>query len=558
MITPFPAALPPIDRSIVLVGLMGAGKSSVGKRLAQRLGLPFVDADTEIEAAAGMTIAEIFAQHGEPYFREGERKVIARLLDGPPKVLATGGGAFMDQDTRRLVRQRGRSVWLKAELDVLVRRCARRSHRPLLNQGSDLPTTLKRLMDLRYPVYAEADLTVESHDGPHERVVEAIVARLGHHGGNEAETQIETVPVELAGRSYDILVGRGLIADAGLRMKRYLKGRAVVVTDETVAGLHLPALRSALAADGLGCEAVILPPGEETKSFARLEQLCDQLIDLKVERREAIVALGGGVIGDLTGFAAAILRRGLDFIQVPTTLLAQVDSSVGGKTAINARKGKNLVGAFHQPKLVLADTAVLDSLPRRHLLAGYAEVAKYGLLGDAAFFTWLERHGEAVIAGDPVARRQAVVTSCRHKARIVAADEREDGDRALLNLGHTFGHALEAETGFSDRLLHGEAVAIGMCMAFELSARLGHCPREDAERARRHLAGLGLPTSPRDIPGQGLNLTGAALWHHMQQDKKVADGRITFVLARGLGQAFLTREVEPAAVQALLDEAVAA
>ncbi len=555
MITPSPAALPPIDRSIVLVGLMGAGKSSVGKRLAQRLGLPFVDADTEIEAAAGMTIAEIFAQHGEPHFREGERKVIARLLDGPPKVLATGGGAFMDPETRRLVRQRGRSVWLKAELDVLVRRCARRTHRPLLNQGSDLATTLKRLMDLRYPVYAEADLTVESHDGPHERVVEAIVARLG---GGEVETQIETVPVELAGRSYDILVGRGLIADAGHRMKPFLKGRAVVVTDETVAGLHLPALRSSLAAEGLACEAVILPPGEETKSFARLEQLCDQLIELRVERREAIVALGGGAIGDLTGFAAAILRRGLDFVQVPTTLLAQVDSSVGGKTAINARKGKNLVGAFHQPRLVLADTAVLDSLPRRQLLAGYAEVAKYGLLGDAAFFSWLERHGEAVIAGDPAARRQAVVTSCRHKARIVAADEHENGDRALLNLGHTFGHALEAETGFSDRLLHGEAVAIGMCLAFELSARLGLCPREDAERARRHLAAIGLPTSPRDIPGQGLAMTGEALWHHMQQDKKVADGRITFVLARGLGQAFLTREVDPGAVRALLDEAVAA
>lgn len=557
MITPSPAALPPIDRSIVLVGLMGAGKSSVGKRLAQRLGLPFVDADTEIEAAAGMTIAEIFAQHGEPHFREGERKVIARLLEGPPKVLATGGGAFMDPETRRLVRQRGRSVWLKAELDVLVRRCARRTHRPLLNQGSDLATTLKRLMDLRYPVYAEADLTVESHDGPHERVVEAIVDRLGHHDG-AAAAQIETVPVELAGRSYDILVGRGLIADAGMRMKPFLKGRAVVVTDETVAELHLPALRSALAADGLGCEAVILPPGEETKSFARLEQLCDRLIDLKVERREAIVALGGGVIGDLTGFAAAILRRGLDFIQVPTTLLAQVDSSVGGKTAINARKGKNLVGAFHQPRLVLADTAVLDSLPRRHLLAGYAEVAKYGLLGDAAFFTWLERHGEAVIAGDPAARRQAVVTSCRHKARIVAADEHENGDRALLNLGHTFGHALEAETGFSDRLLHGEGVAIGMCLAFELSARLGLCPREDAERAKRHLAAVGLPTSPRDIPAQGLNMTGESLWRHMQQDKKVADGRITFVLARSLGQAFLTREVDPAAVRALLDEAVAA
>jgi len=365
------------------------------------------------------------------------------------------------------------------------------------------------------------------------------------------------LPVELGDRGYDILVGDGLLAAAGEYIAPLLSHkRVMVVTDENVAALHLAALEHSLAAHGIAFEAFVMAAGEQTKSFEHLERLVDRLLEAKVERRTHLIALGGGTIGDLTGFAAAIVMRGLEFVQIPTTLLAQVDSSVGGKTGINTPRGKNLVGSFHQPRLVLADTAVLSTLPRRELLAGYAEVVKYGLIADLDFFTWLESHGPAVIDGDPAARQHAVMTSCAAKAAIVAEDERETGRRALLNLGHTFGHALEAEFGYGDELLHGEAVAIGIVMAFELSASLGLCPAEAPGRVARHLAAVGLPTGP-EAP-QGRTLSVAALMEHMSRDKKVQDGKITFVLARGIGQAFLSSEVDPAAVEALLNNAVEA
>jgi len=367
----------------------------------------------------------------------------------------------------------------------------------------------------------------------------------------------ESLRVDLADRSYDILVGDDLLSQAGQHIAPVLRHkRAFIVTDETVAGLHLTTLERALDNAGIAFEAVVLPPGEQTKDFSHLESLSERLLEMRVERNSTLIALGGGVIGDLTGFAATVLLRGIEFVQIPTTLLAQVDSSVGGKTGINTRQGKNLVGSFHQPRLVLADTGVLSTLPRRQLLAGYAEIAKYGLIGDPEFFAWLEGHGSAVIDGDPAARRHAVLTSCAAKAAIVAADEREHGARALLNLGHTFAHALEAEVGYGGELLHGEAVAIGMVMAFELSARLNLCPSEDAARARRHLAAIGLPTGLDTQNGRFWN--AATLVDHMSRDKKVTGGRITFVLARGIGQAFLSDEVEMAEVEALLTAAAAA
>jgi len=367
----------------------------------------------------------------------------------------------------------------------------------------------------------------------------------------------ERLRVALAERSYDIVVGEEILAQAGRHMAPVLRQpRAFVVTDQRVADLHLAGLERALEEAGIAYEALVLPPGEQTKDFAHLEDLVGRLLDHRIERRCALVALGGGVIGDLTGFAAAILLRGIDFIQVPTTLLAQVDSSVGGKTGINMPQGKNLVGSFHQPRLVLADTEVLSTLPRRELLAGYAEVVKYGLIGDPEFFAWLEGHGVGVIDGDPAARRHAVVTSCAAKAAIVAADEREQGARALLNLGHTFAHALEAETGYTDELLHGEAVAIGLVMAFDLSVRLGLCPAEDAARVRRHLAALGLPTGLESIAGR--IWAAASLLDHMRSDKKVRDGKVAFVLARGIGRAVLSEDVNLSDVEALLTSAIAA
>jgi 3-dehydroquinate synthase len=373
---------------------------------------------------------------------------------------------------------------------------------------------------------------------------------------SEAAT-MECVRVGLDARSYDILVGQGLLADAGRRMRPVLRSpRAVIVTDETVAALHLAPLQAALASAGIRQDTVVLPPGEATKDFAHLQILCERALELGIDRGSALVALGGGVIGDLTGFAASILLRGIDFVQITTTLLSQVDSAVGGKTAIDMPSGKNLVGSFHQPRLVLADMATLATLPRRELLAGYAEVVKYGLIDDPDFFAWCEQHGAALVAGDPDAERRAVVASCRAKAAIVARDERETGDRALLNLGHTFGHALEVEHGFGGGLLHGEAVAIGMAMAFDLSVRLGLCPAEDALRVRRHFAAVGLPAGLDGIRGPGW--TAERLVAHMGKDKKVKDGRITFILARGIGRAFVARDVAIGDVTTLLADAIAA
>ena len=367
----------------------------------------------------------------------------------------------------------------------------------------------------------------------------------------------ERLCVALGERSYDIVVGSGLLGDAAAELGRVLREKRVfVVTDEMVAALHLAALEKSLAGAGITVETAVLSPGEQSKSFATLEWLCDRLLAAGVERGSTLVALGGGVVGDIAGFAASVILRGIDFVQVPTTLLAQVDSSVGGKTGINTAHGKNLVGSFHQPRLVLADIDVLSTLPRRELLAGYAEVVKYGLLGDADFFAWLEKNGRALIAGDPDLRREAVARSCAAKAAVVADDEREAGRRALLNLGHTFGHALEAECGYSDLLLHGEAVAVGMAMAFELSANLGLCPRADAARAIRHLASVGLPTSLSAIGGRQWKVE--RLIEHMRHDKKVSAGHITFVLVRGIGAAFVARDVPLDEVRRLLGAAAAA
>ena len=367
----------------------------------------------------------------------------------------------------------------------------------------------------------------------------------------------DTVRVELGPRSYDILVGDGILAEAGPRIAAITNGKPpIIVTDDNVAPLHLAPLEASLR--GAGIEpgtAIVLPHGEKTKDFAHFERLMDGVLGRGIERSAVLVALGGGVIGDITGFAAATALRGIDFVQVPTTLLSQVDSSVGGKTGINSRHGKNLVGAFHQPRLVIADTATLDTLPRREVLAGYAEVAKYGLIRLPDFFAWLEENGSRVVDGDSAARRHAVTLSCRAKADIVGVDERESGDRALLNLGHTFGHALEAATGFGARLLHGEGVSIGMVLAFDLSVRLGLCPAADAERARAHLKAVGLPTKPTDVPGVEWDVD--ELIASMAKDKKVKDGRITFVLARRLGDAFTMRDVDASVVRTLLEDAVA-
>jgi 3-dehydroquinate synthase len=376
---------------------------------------------------------------------------------------------------------------------------------------------------------------------------------LNSMGRTPGEARI--VPVALGSRGYDIAIGPGLIAAAGDAVKQLApSARCAVVTDETVARLHLPALASGFASSGMALEEITVPAGEASKSFTHLVQLCDTLLDRKLDRGDIVIALGGGVIGDLAGFAASILKRGVRLVQIPTTLLAQVDSSIGGKTGINTRHGKNLIGSFHQPSLVLIDTEVLDTLGARELRSGYAEVAKYGLLGDAAFFDWLDEHAAEIFAGAAAARLHAIERCCRAKAEIVAEDEREHGRRALLNLGHTFGHALEAWTGYSATLLHGEAVAIGMVLAFQMSEEMGLCPPGDASRAAAHLRMAGLPVRVADMGA----LTGGALPRAeelvalMLQDKKATAGRLSFVLVRGIGDAFVSDAVDPGRLLAFL------
>jgi 3-dehydroquinate synthase len=358
------------------------------------------------------------------------------------------------------------------------------------------------------------------------------------------------VSVPLGERAYDILIGRGLLAEAGALIAALGARRAAIVSDETVAALYADRLIASLAERGVGSTMIAVPPGEASKSYEGLARVCDAVLAARVERGDLVVALGGGVVGDLAGFAAAIVRRGVRLVQIPTTLLAQVDSSVGGKTGINSRHGKNLVGAFHQPSLVIADTSALDTLAPRELKAGYAEVVKYGLIDDAAFFAWCEDNWFGVISGGPE-RDFAVARSCEAKAAMVARDEREDGDRALLNLGHTFAHALERAAGYdAARLVHGEAVAIGLALAFRFSQRLDLCSRQDANRVEDHLNEVGLPTRLQDVPGG----CGSAEWllDAMAQDKKVKDGALTFILARGIGQSFIARAVPADTVRKFL------
>ncbi len=559
-------------RSLVLVGMMGAGKTSVGRRLAVALGLQFVDADHEIESAAGMTIPEIFARHGEPYFRDGERRVVTRLLSEGQRVVATGGGAFIQQATRDDIIKNGVSIWIKADVDVLIRRVRKRVNRPLL-QTSDPETTMRRLIDERYPIYAQADFSVVSRDGPHENMVDKILgtlesglaplARLKIHHMTRPATSIgsETsmpaaqpanVHVTLGARSYEIFIGNGLIETAGQRIAKLFPGSScAIVTDRNVAGQHLDAVRASLDAAFIRHSTVIVAPGEGSKSFAGFTTVCETIIAARMERGDLIIALGGGVVGDLAGFAAASIRRGMNFIQIPTTLLAQVDSSVGGKTGINSDHGKNLIGAFHQPALVLADTATLKTLSPRHFKAGYAEVAKYGLIDNLAFFKWLEDNWQVIFNHGPELI-EAIAQSCQSKANVVARDETEQGDRALLNLGHTFGHALETLTHYdSARLIHGEGVAIGMMCALRLSHQLGHCGLEDVARVEQHLKAVGLPTRINQI--HGLNAGADAILEAMYQDKKVQRGALTFILLRGIGQSFVAKNVPAEAVRSYLE-----
>jgi 3-dehydroquinate synthase len=547
--------------NIFLVGLMGAGKTTIGRLLARRLNMAFMDSDHEIEARTGASIPWIFEIEGEPSFRRREADMIRELTAQCGIVLATGGGAVLNPESRALLAERGTVIYLRASVGSILQRTSHDKNRPLL-QTADPRRKLEDLTAQREPLYREiADLVIDTGRPNVQSMVQTILDQVAALNAARARSEAKTrmneqacisIDVELGERSYPILIGRGLLDDGALLMKHIggAGGKVAVVTNTTVAPLYLEKVAAPLRAGGREVVPIILPDGEEYKNWEHLNLVFDALLANKCDRKTTLVALGGGVIGDMTGFAAATYMRGVPFVQIPTTLLAQVDSSVGGKTGINHPLGKNMIGAFYQPRAVIADTATLDTLPDRELSAGLAEVIKHGAILDAGFFDWIEANIDALVARDPAALAHAIARSCEIKSDVVKRDEREGGLRAVLNFGHTFGHAIEAGLGYG-AWLHGEAVGCGMVMAADLSRRLGHIDDAALERVRALVQAAGLPTAAPDL--------GAQRWIElMEVDKKNEGGTIKFILVKPLGSPSIgnaPRELLLATLQATVDAA---
>lgn len=543
------------NNNIFLVGLMGAGKTTIGRLLARRLDMTFIDSDHEIEARTGATIPWIFEIEGEASFRRREADVIRELTAGRGIVLATGGGAVLNAASRALLAERGTVIYLRASVSSILQRTAHDKNRPLL-QTADPRKKLEDLTAQREPLYREiADIVIDTGRPNVQSMVQTILDQLeADHAERERakakatmnEQACISLNVDLGDRSYPIAIGRGLLDDASL-LNRHIggSGKVAIVTNTTVAPLYLEKVAGPLRAAGRDVVPIILPDGEEYKNWENLNLVFDALLANKCDRKTTLVALGGGVIGDMTGFAAATYMRGVPFVQIPTTLLAQVDSSVGGKTGINHPLGKNMIGAFYQPRAVIADTATLDTLPDRELSAGLAEVIKHGAILDAGFFDWIEANIGKLMARDHVALAHAIARSCEIKSDVVARDEREGGLRAVLNFGHTFGHAIESGLGYGE-WLHGEAVGCGMVMAADLSRRLGLIDDAAVDRVRALVKAAGLPVVAPDL--------GAERWIElMEVDKKNEGGAIKFILLKPLGSPSITnapRELLVATLQA--------
>jgi 3-dehydroquinate synthase len=529
------------SENVFLVGLMGSGKTTLGRQLARRLGKRFIDSDHAIEARTGATIPWIFEIEGEASFRRREADMIRELTSQRGIVLATGGGAVLDPANRACLAERGTVIYLRASIGSILQRTAQDKNRPLL-QTADPRRKLEELLAQRDPLYREiADLVIDTGRPNVQSMVQTILDQLDAlEAGRARRTRAASMNeqahinlnVDLGERSYPIAIGPGVIDDPALLARHIGGSKVAIVTNTTVAPLYLDKVAAPLRAAGREVVEIVLPDGEEHKHWGSLMQVFDALLANKCDRKTTLVALGGGVIGDLTGFAAASYMRGVPFVQIPTTLLAQVDSSVGGKTGINHPLGKNMIGAFYQPRVVLADTATLATLPGRELSAGLAEVIKHGAILDAAFFDWIEANIEKLMARDPAALSHAIARSCEIKADVVRKDEREGGLRAVLNFGHTFGHAIEAGLGYGE-WLHGEAVGCGMVMAADLSQRLGFIDAAAAERVRALVKAAGLPTVAPDL--------GEARWIElMEVDKKNEGGAIKFILLKPLGSPSIT------------------
>jgi len=533
--------------NVILIGMMGAGKTTVGKLLAKQLGKTFIDSDEEIQRRTGVTIPHIFDVEGEAGFRQRESAVLQDLMQRHDVVLATGGGAVLSPQNREVLKQGGVIVYLKSNVHDLWQRTRHDHNRPLL-QTADPRAKLQELYEQRDPLYTEiADVVM--HTG--KQSVHVLLLRLQQrlealrNPNIGALESMQTLTVGLAERSYPIHIGCGLLDRPELLLQHLPRKRTVIVSNTTVAPLYLERLSNMLNLHGIHVQSIILPDGEQYKNSDSLNAIYDALLKSRSERNTPLIALGGGVIGDMTGFAAATYLRGVPFIQIPTTLLAQVDSSVGGKTGINHPLGKNMIGAFYQPLVVLADTLTLNTLPDKELRAGLAEVIKYGLIRDLPFLEWLEDNIEKLLARDTAALQYAIACSCQNKAEVVGVDERESGERALLNLGHTFGHAIENGMGYGI-WLHGEAVAAGTIMAVDLSQRLGWLSAQEVARVRTLFERAGLPVvAPKLGAEKYLQLMGL--------DKKVAEGKIRFVLLQSLGHAVMTGDVSQALLEQTLE-----
>lgn len=523
---------------------MGAGKSTIGRQLAKALRKKFYDSDREIEQRTGVSISWIFEMEGESGFRERESKTIEDLTALDNVVLATGGGAVLSEENRNWLRARGHVIYLSASMEQLYRRTSRDKKRPLLQTG-DRRKQIENLLIQRDPLYREvADIIVKTGEQSVQHTVNEVIKKLKKNRKDHRNI-MKTLEVSLAERSYPIYIGQNLLSQSQLLQKHIKAKEVLIVTNETIAPLYLKQLEKSLT--GYRYQSVILPDGEAFKNLDVMNQIFDALLKSRFSRQVTLIALGGGVIGDMAGFAAACYQRGVPFIQIPTTLLSQVDSSVGGKTAVNHALGKNMIGAFYQPQCVLADTNTLNTLEDRQLSSGLAEVIKYGLINDAIFFEWLEKNISALKNRDPAALAYAIERSCHDKADLVAKDETEKGVRALLNLGHTFGHAIETGMGYGN-WLHGEAIAVGMLMAADLSARQGWIEPSDVKRIRDLFEIAGLPvTGPNDMgPEQYLSL--------MSVDKKVQNGVIRLILMKGIGQAVITDDYDRNKLQETLSQ----
>lgn len=532
--------------NIILVGMMGSGKTTVGRLLAKQLGKTFIDSDEEILKRTGVTIQHIFDVEGEAGFRQREACVVQELLQRNDIVLATGGGAVLDAGNRSMMRENGTVVYLKSGVHDLWQRTRHDRSRPLL-QTADPRAKLHDLFEQRNPLYTEtADIVMHTGKQNVQVLLSALQRKLqSTFSPTQTSNSMQTLKVGLAERSYSIHIGSGLLSQVNLLLPFIPHKRVAIVSNTTVAPLYITALSKLLESNGVRIVSIILPDGEQYKNTESLNLIYDALLTNRCERNTPLIALGGGVIGDITGYAAATYLRGVPFIQIPTTLLSQVDSSVGGKTGINHSLGKNMIGAFYQPQVVLADITTLSTLPDQELRAGLAEVIKYGLIRDLPFLEWLEANMEKLLARDVVALQYAIARSCENKAEVVGNDERESGERALLNLGHTFGHAIENGMGYGE-WLHGEAVAAGTVMAADLSQRLGWISVQDVARIRHIFERAGLPVvGPHIGVEQYVQLMGL--------DKKVVDGQIRFVLLKSLGHAVISSAVPAEMLRATLE-----